>query len=54
MNATNNKVSFEFATNEMRTNGTNIRKWANQSDNLLLKSLANEVIAIAGGNHASR
>ncbi len=46
MNNKNNAVSFEFAVTEMRDNGDNIRKWS-KSDNLLLKSLATEVIQAA-------
>ncbi|MCX9085303.1 MAG: hypothetical protein OIN87_10975 [Candidatus Methanoperedens sp.] len=44
-----NKVSYEFANNEMRQSGEKIRSWAQQSDNILLKSLALEVIAITEG-----
>jgi len=41
-------VSFKFVSNEMATNGANIRKWAAQNDNLLLKTLALEVLEVAG------
>jgi len=47
-NNNNKPVSFEFAVNEMRTNKANIQAWAQQSDNPFLKSLACEVIAVAG------
>ena len=45
-----NKVTFSYASSEMRTNGANIRKWS-QSDNPLLKACAIEVIEVfeAGG-----
>lgn len=45
----NHTVSFEFATNQVRQRGDKIREWAAQNDNLLLKSLASEVLAVAGG-----
>jgi len=43
------KVSFEFATNEMRQNGDNIRSWAQQSDNPLIQAICIEIIEVAGG-----
>lgn len=43
-----NKISFVFAINEMRERGDKIKAWAQQSDNFLLKSLAQEVIKTAG------
>lgn len=44
----NDTVFFEFAINEMLAHGDEIRKWAQQTDNLLLKQLASEVIEAAG------
>lgn len=44
----NKSVSFQFADNEMRSNGDKIKAWAAQNDNLLLKQLANEVLVAAG------
>lgn len=45
----NGKVSASFAISEMRTNGDKIKAWAQQSNNLLLKTLATEVLQAAGG-----
>lgn len=42
------QISFQFAVNEMRQHGDKIKAWATQNENLLLKQLANEVIAAAG------
>lgn len=42
-------VSFNVASDEMRQNGTKIRQWAQQNENLLLKALANEVIDVFEG-----
>lgn len=40
-------VSFKYASQQMAANGDKIKQWAAESDNLLLKSLAQEVIDIA-------
>jgi len=42
------KVSYDFAISEMRNNGDNVRKWANQTDNPLLRELAIETLQAAG------
>lgn len=47
MVSNNNKVSFEFASNEMRANGDKLKAWA-QSDNPVLKAFASEVVEVAG------
>lgn len=40
-------VSVFFAKNELRQHGDKIHEWAAQSDNVLLKTLALEVITVA-------
>jgi len=42
-------VSFKYASIQMATNAEKIKQWATQSDNLLLQSLAQEVIEVAEG-----
>lgn len=44
----NGKISASFAILELRTNGNKIKMWAQQSDNLLLKTFATEVMQAAG------
>lgn len=41
------QISFQFAVHEMRQHGDKIKVWATQNENLLLKQLAIEVIAVA-------
>lgn len=49
MSANNQPISKSFAINEMRNNGDNIKLWSQQSNNILLKTFACEVIAVARG-----
>ena len=43
------KIPYESAVNDMRQNGDNIRRWAQQTENPLLQALALEVLEVAGG-----